>query len=1833
MALTDRRGWTRRRQPTIPIVTRRALERAPTPQPPPPRPTPSPRLAPPPPPVYTPTPGDRVRQMARQMEHGAYSETVGALERQRAEWDAERKARLEAMAAMQESRAAESERAADYHQSHLNTLAESFAPNRADAVTVQALAFNPRYHDLPASELWDMARREEGQRNAIEFGRTLSKMSPQEQETLGPLAAGLHKEDMDSRIFQEILAETRRGGKGVYGYSPADRRKANRVLRGLVDVGDRDLVPEEMDEPPKSPPPAGVSPRRAPSPIATPEPRLDLRPEEPGPTLLGGLKTAGGRLPDVGYEAGRAAVAGPLQLFEEEYKAVSPHTRPFIEPVVEPVARAISTVGLLQEPGGLPPELGGKDRPERQAAIEASTEALTTLGAGLAVPSTILPGTGVIGWTGKGAKAAKAARIAGTAARVAETAEEVAPAVARATVPQGLSPTIVKRIDKIADEGADALTTYIDRPRIQPKARAYAESLRSLIEDTEGTVARELAPPTTKPGRGAKAVEAVPEQEPTRAQIQDAIDELDTVLADKALPPAKANKLESIRIRLLNKLKEFGSEEGALRIGRTDPAEIERHVQIGLKNAVRFGDDLPLGSSYMLPDGRIASKPEVPGGAGTAIHVRLARELGLGDSGIYKVDDIEGGTNEALDMGLVRIANQTDLPEPTIALDANSRNAISQAAATIVRANPELADTTTFYRIATSTKELEPGQSTLEELAEGVFRTTPEGVAPPSAMRKPETPAGQKAVLEETKESGLTALWKEMRREGGQLQLGPKPKNRKVQGRSVVDSADDAVLDAEQYIPPVRGAAPGVAPSATKDLPPLHEYNELAHAAGTARQTTLETANSQASAMYEAAKGLLDPVGLSAKALKKTNGDIAHLVKPKKPGLSTNWRHVVEHPENYDMSQKLTSAMFAYKKILLVPTRELFRVGIIKKLDENYVRRLVEAIDGKEVRIGIRKTPGAKQGFTRPRTRELVDVDDRVKYFNDPAATAEIYHKEAMRQVADAEFVRDAQIKQVTRTTSERVPTHFGKDVKKAFSTQKKIETEVKTHRATLSAAKKVHQQKLVDKETGLLADAQERLVAAQETTKDARASAAQARKALGKPGPGERYINAPLAGGRFTDEDYAQVIERSLQIPTHDPLEASARTIERFNQVLKPLWATIDFSYMALQTLASALVNPAGWAKMNYYVLRSLIDPQSYYGYAARKRTLIQDMIADGAPWNGGTDILYDLRNAIRKPSVVAPGREKLGYKFAAVERAIHSRGPFKIGNDAWNRALNIISTELYSMHRPIIDNVGESIYSKAAVTAFDFIPGIATQATARKQLGRTIAHMTGRLSVPESAKLGTAQKHLIGALPFAGRYWLAHGKLLASLTRSGLEGNLARRAVAGWLGIGVGLYALTAWATGQEINLDPRKTGKFLTLEFGGVKAGVGGPLQQVMVLLGKIAKDPEKAHDIVAKFARGKASPLVTILTDIITQETFMGDELNIKSMDDMLSYAGSKLLPFGGQEAAQVGLEKLIEGEPGQAKEDVLHELKAVPAATTGLRSFPESAFDERNDTAQEMFDNDYKDLDPEHKRLVDKALSGTTTRRIEERSDSTVQDVLDKDVADLQKAEALVRDGRMSQEEFKEFVKGQDIKKRAIFDQMDLDQQDRPTGNRNDPMVRSRQILWDYAAIFRRYPNADFDLDSRNDMFDELDRFRGALNPQEEEQLDTNLGANRADVPLVGELRDAKRNLVNSGFFDLHDEAWTEVLERFSQEDLPDDRNNFERELLVYFKGQGLGDMEAASKVGHNRYLRIEGLYYDRLRRRWEREYPELVGLAFDWGYSEASRRAIGAQRRAGIENP
>ena len=175
----------RPRPATIPILTRRALERAPAPPPP--------TIDRRPLPTYTPTPGDRVRQTARQMEHNAYSETMGALERQQAEWDAERKARLEAQAAAREARAAESERTADYHQAHLDTIGEAFAPSRAEITTVQALAFNPKYQHLPPSELWELGRQEDGRRNAIEFGRTMANMSPQEQQVLGPLSVGLHK--------------------------------------------------------------------------------------------------------------------------------------------------------------------------------------------------------------------------------------------------------------------------------------------------------------------------------------------------------------------------------------------------------------------------------------------------------------------------------------------------------------------------------------------------------------------------------------------------------------------------------------------------------------------------------------------------------------------------------------------------------------------------------------------------------------------------------------------------------------------------------------------------------------------------------------------------------------------------------------------------------------------------------------------------------------------------------------------------------------------------------------------------------------------------------------------------------------------------------------------------------------------------------------------------------------------------------------------------------------------------------------------------------------------------------------------------------------------------------------------------------------------------------------------------------------------------------------------------------------------------------------------------------------------------------------------------------
>ena len=161
-------------------------------------PTPPPRPTPPPQP--TPSPFERLDQAARGLEHTAYSETLDALRQQQAHWDAERAARHDAMAAMQESRAAEEQRTGEFHKAHLARLAESFAPQRANAVTVQSLAFNPRYHDLPVSELWDMGRREEGIRNATEFSRALEKMSPEERATLAPMAAGLIKEDMNGAL-------------------------------------------------------------------------------------------------------------------------------------------------------------------------------------------------------------------------------------------------------------------------------------------------------------------------------------------------------------------------------------------------------------------------------------------------------------------------------------------------------------------------------------------------------------------------------------------------------------------------------------------------------------------------------------------------------------------------------------------------------------------------------------------------------------------------------------------------------------------------------------------------------------------------------------------------------------------------------------------------------------------------------------------------------------------------------------------------------------------------------------------------------------------------------------------------------------------------------------------------------------------------------------------------------------------------------------------------------------------------------------------------------------------------------------------------------------------------------------------------------------------------------------------------------------------------------------------------------------------------------------------------------------------------------------------------
>jgi hypothetical protein len=435
--------------------------------------------------------------------------------------------------------------------------------------------------------------------------------------------------------------------------------------------------------------------------------------------------------------------------------------------------------------------------------------------------------------------------------------------------------------------------------------------------------------------------------------------------------------------------------------------------------------------------------------------------------------------------------------------------------------------------------------------------------------------------------------------------------------------------------------------------------------------------------------------------------------------------------------------------------------------------------------------------------------------------------------------------------------------------------------------------------------------------------------------GIGETGTMVPALGGRAFPPQTGRAIMDALN-PA--PPGSTLRFTDALNSVLRPIQATGELSFWGIQMMASIFRNPAAFARGALYSLDGLLlDGRMYGRYMQNNADWINRFVRGNGVWNS-SEFTFD--QAVKSKTI------------RAVFGRIGVKGALGRFDQAFNQGLNVTALENFKGMVGLGDSVGFDAFNRAIRRGLGDFAG----ETADEVAASIASKMTGRLPV-RGLGVKATQRSVESTLAFAPRYYRAMFGLLGDAIQGGMRGAEARRVLGSLFAGALATHVAVAHALGQEPNLDPRNS-NFLTVRVGGTKVGIGGPIYGLARMLAESAENPDKLksanmNNPLVRWARGRAAPILSLATDLVTQETFMGKKID--SAGDLFREIATTPLPFIAQQTIEEGPE-------------------SFPAQFLGLRAFPESAFDQfrrdRDAGAQELFGKPYGDLNQIEKAQVD-----------------------------------------------------------------------------------------------------------------------------------------------------------------------------------------------------------------------------------------------------------------------
>ena len=197
----------------------------------------------------------------------------------------------------------------------------------------------------------------------------------------------------------------------------------------------------------------------------------------------------------------------------------------------------------------------------------------------------------------------------------------------------------------------------------------------------------------------------------------------------------------------------------------------------------------------------------------------------------------------------------------------------------------------------------------------------------------------------------------------------------------------------------------------------------------------------------------------------------------------------------------------------------------------------------------------------------------------------------------------------------------------------------------------------------------------------------------------------------------------------------------------------------------------------------------------------------------------------------------------------------------------------------------------------------------------------LTGIVSTKAMGVSATQRGIESSILMFSPRYTRAIAALFIDMTRGGLRGGMARKAIASLFAGQIALHAAAAAATDQEINLMPGSA-NFLKIKVGDDWIGFGGKANSLMNMAADVGTatlpNPDKYMDFkswskeslgtVFKRARYQMSPLGGIGMDMITGQDAIGKTMPdpqdfFSEPTEFAKYAGTVVAPFWAESALE------------------------------------------------------------------------------------------------------------------------------------------------------------------------------------------------------------------------------------------------------------------------------------------------------------------------------------------